>query len=289
MLKVRLFRKKRSSLTEKTMPLVFLENPVKKYIILSMFFILISSCATEQKKAEPVTSNPSEIERLNAFFSLCEKDIDRAGEVIISKDLIKNLTHLRRMDYGGKKYYILEREAITEMINAVTIGIYSDYILINKNGTVVYTMLRDDIFGKNVKSSLKGTSFSTSYTEREKPVFINEAEKNPSSPYQNIMMFSRKLAGGKSLPGIFILQLDVSNIEKVLDPGTEVINSTGLYIVSHDKSKLMKPFDYFDKIKDTDIKNGLLKIMSNGIERSIKYCRFTFANINWLLISEEQK
>ena len=66
-------------------------------------------------------------------------------DVVMEEEIVKNLTHLHRMDYGGRKYYLLERENITKMIQAVTEGTYTDLILVNKKGIIIYTMNNDDI------------------------------------------------------------------------------------------------------------------------------------------------
>jgi len=79
------------------------------------------------------------------------RDIGNASKIVIDNDLVLNLTHLQRMNDGGRKYYILEKETISYLLSSVTRNIYSDIILVNREGIVVYTMRDDGIFAKNVR------------------------------------------------------------------------------------------------------------------------------------------
>src|SRR4030042_4555789 len=121
---------------------------MKKSFLFIVSLFLISSCATIQAPGF------IDITSLKGLFKLCESDLEKAKKVIIEKDLVKILSHLQKMDSGGKKYYLLEREAITSMIKSVTEGVYSDFILINRDGTVVYTMANDKLFAGNVRTPL---------------------------------------------------------------------------------------------------------------------------------------
>ena len=114
--------------------------------ILILFAATVIACGTVVREPGPVPATPLpavQKDVLADFFSRCEQDIERAGQVVVQEDIIKNLTHLHRMDSGGRKYYILERDAISRMIHSVTQDIYSDFIIINDNGTIIYTAHND--------------------------------------------------------------------------------------------------------------------------------------------------
>jgi hypothetical protein len=82
-------------------------------IVLAAFFCSV-------KKETPVRREMSPLEgRLAGFFSLCARDASSAARVVEKHDIVKMLSHFLRMDGGGKKYYLLEREHISEMILAV--------------------------------------------------------------------------------------------------------------------------------------------------------------------------
>jgi len=114
------------------------------------------SCSAPSPKVEAVkpseVKKQSEVDTLEKFFKRSENDSVKAGDVLQKHNIIQHLTHLRKMDRGGKKYYLLEKDDITEMIRSVTEGIYLDYILVNKNGDIVYTKNNDEMFGINVNT-----------------------------------------------------------------------------------------------------------------------------------------
>jgi len=80
------------------------------------------------------------------------KSLANASETISSKNLIKNLSHLNRMNYGGSHYYPLEREAITEIITSLSSSDFYECILMNAEGKIIYTMKDDEILGKSYLS-----------------------------------------------------------------------------------------------------------------------------------------
>src|SRR4030042_586399 len=134
---------------------------MKKSFLFIVSLFLISSCATLQ------APGIIDITSLKSLFQLCESDLERAKKVILEKDLVKILSHLQKMDNGGKKYYLLEREAITAMIKSVTEGVYSEFILLNRDGTVVYTMMNDKLFAGNVRTTLAKSALSSCYENRD--------------------------------------------------------------------------------------------------------------------------
>jgi len=93
------------------------------------------------------------------------RDIGNASRIVIDNDLILNLTHLQSMNGGGRKYYLLERDTISYMLSSVTQNLYHDIILVNRGGTVVYTMNDDVIFSKNVKEMDSSSPLRRSFTE----------------------------------------------------------------------------------------------------------------------------
>lgn len=100
-----------------------------KYLIIPAIIIIVS-CATEQnvivKKQEVTKEKPVVVDEVavenytdlsREFLSTCEQDIESSSAVISSKELIKSLSHLNHMGSGGKHYYLLEKQAITKMLN----------------------------------------------------------------------------------------------------------------------------------------------------------------------------
>ncbi len=101
---------------------------------------------------------------LEKLLQQCEQDLHKAADVIIEKDLIENLTHLQRMNRGGGRYYALELESLSLMINQLVSQKYSECILVNGSGTIIYSMYNDAVFGKQA-SRLEQTVIPRLYAE----------------------------------------------------------------------------------------------------------------------------
>ncbi len=258
---------------------------MKIRLFLLIMVISLWGCKKEIIKEQVKTSS----DPLTRFFEICRDDLQRAGTVIITRDIVKNLSHLQFMNAGGKRYYLLERENISRMIKAVTSGVYSDYILVNKKGTIIYTRENNKIFSKNVRSHLKSTPLKASYDRRDLPVYIsNITMLNPSDEMYRIFI-SRKVAGRESFPGILILQVDAATMLTYLDKGTEVIGSDGLYHLSHEMTRIMQPCPYFNElgiIPGEKVSHGDTKKVKGG--KKIYYKTFSFENRSWLLVKELQ-
>ncbi|HQE58229.1 MAG TPA: hypothetical protein PLA54_03440, partial [Spirochaetota bacterium] len=113
---------------------------IHKYLIFIILFSFLSCAKTE------IRQSPS-FDRLSSLMSETFNSLSNASERISSKNLIKNLSHLNRMNYGGSHYYPLEREAITEIITSLSFSDFSECILMNAEGKIIYTMKDDEILG----------------------------------------------------------------------------------------------------------------------------------------------
>ena len=72
----------------------------KSAALLSVLFVF-TACASSEKA---VNVDPPGIAPLDAFFSTFENDLLNTSAVIAANELIKNLTHLQRMNFGGNRY-----------------------------------------------------------------------------------------------------------------------------------------------------------------------------------------
>jgi len=267
---------------EKLYYIIFSQVPDMKKILV-IFLAVSMSCSTVKKQ----TKNLINKKPLTRFFSMCEKDINNASGVIIEKDIIKNLSHLLKMGHGGKKYYLLERESISKMIKSVTKGVYSDFILINKSGQVIYTMNNDSLFAKNVRTHLKCTPLYSCYKNTDSDVFFKDTTKHLSNPGRFMMLVSKKTSGKKSFPGIFILQIDLSRISSIMKKNTEAIGIDGRYRISHDISKILSQYKYSDIVINRIKKHKASTIpVKNGFE--IQYNDFNYRNIEWIITTENK-
>ena len=158
---------------------------------LACIFLMMISCTSTRIEKIPEKSSEDPFKN---FFLRCEKDINNASKAVIENDIIKNLYHLQYMNSGGQKYYLLERESISQMIASVTSDIYSDYIIINKSGKILYTRTNNSIFGKNVKSHLKQTAYSKSFLNSTPKMYIQDIVALSPAEKQYSILLSKKLS-----------------------------------------------------------------------------------------------
>lgn len=253
---------------------------------LVLTFLLLTAGACMSKRVNPVHTAPTgEINGLAGFFMMCERDVQNARGVVNNRELVRNLTHLHRMNYGGKKYYLLERESITEMIQAVTEGVYSDFILVNGHGLVVYTRENDQIFGQNVNTSLKGSPLSRCFSSVADGVHLEDVSQFPSSSGLYCMFAASRVMDDESAHGAFILQIDLERICGLIDEKTVIIDSDGLYRVSRKKDEILSSYPRIHMLKGSWLNSeGAVRFTLEG---GVYTCYpFHFKNLDWTLIDE---
>jgi hypothetical protein len=190
------------------------------------------------------------------------------------------------MDSGGKKYYLLEREAITSMIKSVTEGVYSDFILINRDGTVVYTMTNEKLFAGNVRTTLVKSALASCYDNRDVSPYIVRVPYLPSDAGSYIAV-SSKVGGGKSMPGIFVLIIDVKKIQKLIGERSCAIGLDGKYEIAPDQRLINTQYHDFDKIDaDGPRDEHAVHRFSRSSGGSAVYRFFIYSNLVWILVSE---
>ena len=251
---------------------------IKKYLIL-LLILLTGACSSKMPRADIPVKDP-----LTAFFKLCENDMKRASEVIVEKDIVKNLSHLQYMNAGGKRYYILERENISRMINSVTKGVYSDYILINKKGTVLYTKENNDIFAKNVRSHLLRGPLKECYDNRGREIYFSDITTLYSFSEDFVLLIAAPVSGKNSEPGLLILQVDAPRIKRVLKPEVEIVGRDGLYRLPHDFSQTLKPSLYFPEIQRKGIPQRGEEDLTTEGGMKLQYSPFDYRNIHWIRV-----
>jgi hypothetical protein len=255
---------------------------INRFYIIILSVILLS-CGTRPLKNENVKSG--EISKLEHFFQRSELDSVKAGSVIEKHKIIQHLTHLRVMDRGGKKYYLLEKDDITEMINSVTEGIYLDYILINKHGDIIYTKSNDELFGLNVNNGFEATPLNKCFAGRNGVYFEDVSYIAPSSKIFSLYISSPVFVEG-NFHGVLILQVDIKKISEILEPGTEILSRDEIIRVSPLEERVFSKYSGFNKI-DINALDSRGNVFIKQDEGKIRYTKFNYKEINWILMKKE--
>ncbi len=190
---------------------------IHKYLIFIILFSFLSCAKTE------IRQSPS-FDRLSSLMSETFNSLTNASISISSKNLIKNLSHLNRMNYGGSHYYPLEREAITEIITSLSFSDFSECILMNAEGKIIYTMKDDEILGKSYISF--GSSPLPSLFEKtiagEQSVY--DFSIFPSSSTSPAVFFAVPVKDSEKIIGVLIgavpsekIKSSISNLAMITD------------------------------------------------------------------------
>ncbi len=274
---------------------------MKKFIVLLMF--LATSCsspevrnvtiehkpfAPEKFLCSPLCFEPAEVNidltGLEKFFKMTEDDANRAVAVVEKDNLVLNLSHLKAMNTGGKKYYLLEKENITNMINAVTAGIYIDYILINKSGDVIYTRKNEEIFGDNINKGYENSPLRKCFYSRDgvhfEDVSVMTTASNILGLYVSVPV---KLEG--EYQGTLILQIDISVINRLFDESTDIMSREGVIRVAYDRKRVLSKYPPFGEIDMVSLDRD--KKWSSTTDSRMNYSLFNYRNISWIIAKKQ--
>lgn len=195
---------------------------IHKHLLFIILLLFLSCAKTE------IRQSPS-FDRLSNLMSETFNSLAKASETISSKNLIKNLSHLNRMNYGGSHYYPLEREAITEIINSLSSSDFSECILMNAEGKIIYTMKDDEILGKSYVSF--GSSPLPSLFEKtiagEQSIY--DFSIFPSSSTDPAVFFAVPVKDREKIIGVLIgavpsekIKSSVSNLAMITDKDNNI-------------------------------------------------------------------
>jgi len=245
-----------------------------------IFITIFLSCSTQPLKIDVEKSG--DLDKLEKFFKRSESDSVKAGNVLQKHNVIQHLTHLWKMDRGGKKYYLLEKDDISEMIRSVTEGIYLGYILINKNGDIIFTTRNDEFFGVSINNGHDLTPLQKCFSNRTGVFFSDVSYLAPSSNSYSLYISSPVYVEG-NFHGVLILQVDINKISEILEKGTEIISRDGIVRVTSDAQRVFTKYPVIENINMTEIDSKgevLIKIS----EKKIKVNKFSYKEINWLVV-----
>lgn len=258
---------------------------MKKLFLISAVILL--SCASPEKQVitPPVAEPVFDLSTLEGFFKTTEADAFRAKQVVEKDKIIFNLTHLKLMNTGGTKYYLLERENITEMINAVTEGIYLDYILINRSGDIIYTRANDSIFGSNINTGFEDTPLRRSYLNRDAVHFEDVSMVSTASTILGLYV-SVPITSEDGFQGTLILQIDIERINHMFNEKTDIVSREGLIRVASDRKRILSQYYGFADIDIPSLdRDSIWSDIKSGARTD--YSVFKYKNISWIIARKE--
>ncbi|HEY1405553.1 MAG TPA: cache domain-containing protein [Spirochaetota bacterium] len=207
--------------------------------LLIILTIGLFSCGAQQVK---LPEQPSDIEPLTKFFSVFEKDLVNTARVISEQELVKNLTHLQKMNFGGQKYYPLERESLTKMIRELSSYEYAECIVLNHSGTVIYSMYDDSIFSKKAESYTN--SLGILYKNGRLGPFIFDVHEFPPMSKQYVVFFAMPIPGDDN-DGVLIAAIKAESIAKTAGIKGVFVDEEGIIRLSADHDKILTPAKNF--------------------------------------------
>jgi len=150
-----------------------------KHVMSILLLVSIISCSTTPGITD-LSSIDTYSQFIISFFDRYMEDLKRAEGVVKKNDMIQNLSHLQRMNTGGKRYYLLERKSLTALLQSITIEQYHDIILTDRGGRVLYTMHDDTLFNTVISRQDESSPLLRCYTNGIKGnIFIHEPAQYP--------------------------------------------------------------------------------------------------------------
>lgn len=239
-------------------------------IAISVIFFLMLSCA----KKETLISQTKPVSNIETFFATYEKDLKNTARVIIEKELIKNLTHLQRMNNGGDRYYLLERESLTSMIQELYSYTYDETILTNSSGTIIYTMYEDKLLSKSALSFSKNIGIVFAEAKKGQQ-FILDVCEFPDLSGNFLLFFGYPVMNGTTCEGVLITALNARKVREITKIGLCAFDSQGIIRIHIDPLKILKPSSVYGKIATAR------EELPNGVTR------FSYRSIEWFIIDSE--
>ena len=206
---------------------------MKRIIILCLIITFMSGCSKEQIVTGPVK------DPVTKYFETFHHDMAETVKVIAEQELVKNLTHLQRMNYGGNKYYPLEREALTKMIRSLSSYPYAECILANASGMIIYSMVEDRFFSHNTEGFRTNIAPAFTQARTGNPYIVDVAEYPAKSGVFRLWYAMPVFRHGK-VEGVLIAAMDTVEIQKATGVKGEILDAQGYIRVSCDLTRMVQ-------------------------------------------------
>ena len=253
-----------------------MRSSMKKFMLFPLFIAL---CASSCGKKEVIVSQPKESPAAG-FFGVLERDLTNTAAVITNNELIRNLTHLQRMDSGGNHYYPLEREALTKMIQSLSTHPYADCFLLNASGTVIYTMYDNRLFAKNAESFPKSLSAPHRHAKSGEAWIVDIAEF-PEMNGGPRLLFSIPVKRGNEIEGALVAAFSEPDIVSAIALKGKAVDHMGIIRLSADASEL------FTAIPELNLEDVAAAKTADTAAGRVRLTPFAFRNLQWIIVTPE--
>lgn len=257
-----------------------------------IIMLILVSCSTAEKqnkalvkKEAPIVPHYDLLTR--EFIIRCESDLLKSASVIGKDRLISSLSHLNIMDKGGRKYYLLEQDNITRMLNNLTSYPYSECFLVDKKGKIVYTMRHGEPLGKKVSFYKETPVFGMFLEGLKGNSIITDVMYTPQLAKDYNMFFSQPVRDPDGeTQGVIVSAVSIERLAEKLPEFSRIINGSGSYSYHDIKELILK--------KDTVSESRLIDIGSENFNRVKEqdgvylYQQVHYKNIRWLIAVREK-
>lgn len=258
--------------------------------IIIMLLLMSCTAAEKQNKAliktvAPIAPRYDSLTR--EFIVQCESDLLKSATVIGKDRLISSLSHLNVMDKGGRKYYLLEQDNITRMLNNLTSYPYSECILVDKNGKIVYTMRGGEPLGKKVSFYRETPVYSMFLEGIKGNSVITDVVYVPQLAKEYNMFFSQPVIDLEGeTQGVIVSAVSIERLAERLPDFSRIINSSGFYSYHNIKELILK--------KDSVSERRLIDIDAECVNRVKEvdgvylYQQVHYKTIRWIIAVKEK-
>jgi hypothetical protein len=226
--------------------------------------------------------------KLYTFFEQVKTDLDNYGNVAIKEDLVLFLSHFKKMDSGGRRYYLLERENITKMVESVTQKIYSDSLLLDIRGNIIYTRVNNTIFAGNIARKVNNNTLLPDLLRNDFKYYITDPLKIDGFRPRKVILACKKISSSETCPGFAMLQIDTDQINSLLKENEFVLDINGICLFANDIKSINKPYKYFSYLDIDNLASSRYHTVQINKNLKLTYENFTMANMNWILVEEKR-
>ena len=242
-------------------------------VISTVICLCFISCAKKQ------TRQPDAPDPVQQFFTAFENDLTNTTKIIASNELIKNLTHLQRMDFGGSRFYPLERDALTKMIQSLSSYTYAECFLLNGTGTVIYTMFDDKMFSRNAESFQNSLAILFRHCKEGEP-YVMDVSDFPELAGSKRLYFGMPVKRGLNVEGVLIAALNAADVMKYAAIQEEAVDRNGIIRLSRRSEDLLTENAAVKAAAENNPGNDLT---AESAGQEYRYRLFSFRNIRWFI------